>query len=138
MKTTAGDVAEIISTIRSKVRVYEAFVQHIRTNYLPSDAGASELQLERKDGARVTPKHFEAVLTECEDKLEELNAELAQWEGLPVGTRASAEDEESEEDDGEPEEELGEEEEEAPKPAPKGKKHAARVTRLHSNTPASK
>lgn len=79
---TAGAASDKISELRSKLAVYQAWMENLRVNYLPCDAGAPEIQLTREDGGLVNEKHFTAVLEELGEKCEELKEELEQWEGL--------------------------------------------------------
>lgn len=132
---TAGDIAETLSELRSKIRVFEAFCDQIKANYLPSDGGAAELRLERVDGAFVTQLHMESVLSEFEERIVALQGELEEYEQLPIQMN-SGDATEADED---------EEPEEAPapkKPTAKqqGKKNVAatNLRRLDSRQPAPK
>lgn len=125
MSITAGEIAETISTIRSKIRVYETLKRLLEANYLPSDGGLAELRIDRSDGAYVTEKHFGSVLEEFEERLEALAEELKEWEGLVFST--------STEDTGEDSEEAEEE-----SPAPEKKKPAATPSKTKKKEPLAK
>lgn len=125
---TAGEVADTISEIRSKIRVYETLCDQIKANYLPSDGGPAELRIERADGAFVTQTHMESVLGEFEERITTLQGELEEWEQLPFQTNEAATEEEPEE--------------EAPtkkQPKQQGKKNVGtNLRRLNSNQPSPK
>ncbi len=82
MSITAGAASNKISELRSKLAVYDAWVDLIRQNYLPSDGGPPETPLMRDDGGRVTPEHFQSVMEDIETRCSEIREELAEWEGL--------------------------------------------------------
>jgi hypothetical protein len=133
--TTAGEIADTISLLRSKIKVYETLKQNLQANYMPSDGGPAEIRIERKDGAVVTSTHLATVVNEFDEKIEELHEELREWEGLRFAP-PSAEDAEEESED-----------EEEPEPAPvkkhqqkaQGKKNAnPQVRGIGSNQSSSK
>jgi hypothetical protein len=129
---TAGEIADTISELRSKLKVYETLGDQIRANYLPSDdGGLAELRFERDDGALVTKKHLGSILKEFDERLETLRAELSEWEGLCFHTGEEEQAEDENEDEEQPKAKA--------KPVKQGKKHeSTNVRSIDRHTPHTK
>lgn len=82
MAITAGAASNKISELRSKLAIYDAWVELLQQNYLSSDSGPPETPLFRQDGTRVPDVHFFSVMEDIEARCVELREELAEWEGL--------------------------------------------------------
>lgn len=101
-KYTAGEIADKISELRSKVAVQETLISQLRANYMSSDAGAGELRIQRQDGAVVPDHHFQVCIKDMDTMINELRGELEEWESLtfntgPVEVEVEEEDDEVEE-----------------------------------------
>ncbi len=92
MSYTAGQVSDKISELRGRITVFQKLREQIRNNYLPSDGGAPELKMARSDGMPVTTSHFRAVLEDLQEKVDQLNEELQQWEEMVFGPSQIAEE----------------------------------------------
>ena len=84
MPISAGTIVDKISEVRSKIAVFEGLVLHLKSNYLPSDAGDPEMKFYRGDYAPVPAPHVEAAIGDVEQHLLDLREQLAQWEGIIV------------------------------------------------------
>ena len=84
MPISAGTVVDKISEVRSKIAVFEGLVLHLKSNYLPSDAGDPEMKFYRGDYAPVPASHVEASIGDMEQHLLDLREQLAQWEGIII------------------------------------------------------
>jgi hypothetical protein len=84
MPISAGTIVDKISEVRSKIAVFEGLVLHLKSNYLPSDAGDPEMKFYRGDYAPVPAPHVEASIGDVEHHLLDLREQLAQWEGIIV------------------------------------------------------
>lgn len=84
MPISAGTIVDKISEVRSKIAVFEGLVLHLKSNYLPSDAGDPEMKFYRGDYAPVPAPHVEASIGDVEQHLLDLREQLAQWEGIIV------------------------------------------------------
>jgi len=79
---TAGAASNKISELRSKLAIYQAWIDTIHNNYMPSDGAKAEATIERDDGMPCTEEHFTSVIVDIQEKINEVREELVQWEGL--------------------------------------------------------
>lgn len=89
MTITAGAASAKISELRSKLAIYNAWVELINANYMPCDGGPAEVHITREDGGTATEAHFTAVLEDIEHKCAELREELVEWENLVFEPRGA-------------------------------------------------
>lgn len=82
MPITAGAAAAKIIELRSKLAVYDSFIELIRANYMTCDSGKPEVTITRDDGGNVSESHFAAVIEDIEATKQGLEEELQEWEGL--------------------------------------------------------
>jgi len=84
MAISAGTVVDKISEVRSKIAVFEGLILHLKSNYLPSDAGDPEMKFYRGDYAPVPSSHVESAIIDVEHHLLDLREQLSQWEGIVI------------------------------------------------------
>ncbi len=109
MPLTFGQIANKVSELLSKIALKENFVLHLRANYKSSDAGEAEMYVVREDHATVSEDHIDRFIEDTVDEIDQLRAELLQWQNLPIPSP----------------------EDEKPKVAKKGKKRGS--SRRHQN-----
>jgi hypothetical protein len=78
----ASDIAEKISELRSRILLRQTWVDQLRSNYMPDDAGAPEIRLRRDDGAAILKGHVEAEVEEGIERIAAMQVELEEWENL--------------------------------------------------------
>jgi hypothetical protein len=81
---TVAQISEKISKLRSKIAVTEAVVLYLKTNYLPTDSVEAEMRVTRADFAVVPADHIEMSITDYVDYIDDLRAQLDEWENLSV------------------------------------------------------
>lgn len=84
MAISAGTVVDKISEVRSKIAVFEGLILHLKSNYLPSDAGDPEMKFYRGDYAPVPSSHVDSAVVDIEHHLLDLREQLSQWEGIVI------------------------------------------------------
>lgn len=90
--TTAGQLANKISELRSKIAVISAVIQYITANYMPSRDKQKippEMFFTREDGAAVGSNHVVLCVDDFDAQRTQLQAELEELENTPVGEAVS-------------------------------------------------
>lgn len=137
MPITAGEISDTISLLRSKIRVYETWKTLIQANYMPYEGAGAEARIDRPDGAVVTEKHFAAVIEEVVERIEELQSELAEWEGLVFDSTSEPPEDDTEDEEPAAAKAPKKLTKEAAKPAPR-KKNGPQLIRVNRDSTASK
>lgn len=84
--TTAGQLANKILELRSKIAVTEGVILYLTANYLPTREGSvpSDLTFTNADGSTVSETHVGLVVADYVEHLDQLRADLEKWENTPV------------------------------------------------------
>lgn len=81
---TVGQITDKISELRSRVAIYDGLILHIQSNYIRSDHGPAEMRFTREDNAFVSQGHLESATQSFYAEIDQLRAELQQWENMSV------------------------------------------------------
>lgn len=85
---TVGQINSKISELRSKIAVTEGVILYLKTNFMPGESADAEMHFTRPDYSRVPPPHIEATMADYVEYMDQLKAELSQWENTSVGPDA--------------------------------------------------